>query len=425
MSTHVKIVFASTVFERDMIRSAVLTEEFHPLSLTVPVSYLEVELFSEDARFSIIDPSGDFTLLQHRQPLTVIAVIDGTETFVGRYYLDTWENLTDNLIKLTCVDELGLLDTLTYRGGIWLEPITMGALLAQMFTGLNVDYEIDPDLETVPLTGWIPICSYREALQQIAFAAGAYILCARQNGVIKFGRIDATGAVTRGIVCGVPRAGQSRLWKKRFRPSQWGGVEPVYDITHGDQSVDQKISLRPHVTGVELSMHDITVGTAKRKLFEGVLSAGTHEIQFSQPMHTLSVTGDATIVESGANYAILDVASEGTFLLEGLVYNDSITKIGVYAPVGEGVKKNILTISEASLVNSSNGPAIAQRVFDYYQKRHQQEVKLIRPRAFIGSEVLVETLYGRKISGMIEKMVTDLAGGYVGKTTIVGTPVAA
>ena len=301
----------------------------------------------------------------------------------------------------------------------------MGALLAQMFTGLNVDYEIDPDLETVPLTGWIPICRYREALQQIAFAAGAYILCARQNGVIKFGRIDATGAVTRGIVCGVPRAGQSRLWKKRFRPSQWSGVEPVYDITHGDQSVDQKISLRPYVTGVELSMHDITVGTAKRKLFEGVLSAGTHEIQFSQPMHTLSVTGAATIVESGANYAILDVASEDTILLEGLVYNDSITKIGVYAPVGEGVKKNILTISEASLVNSSNGPAIAQRVFDYYQKRHQQEVKLIRPRAFIGSEVLVETLYGRKISGMIEKMVTDLAGGYVGKTTIVGTPVAA
>jgi len=426
MSTGARIILADTVFEKDMIRSASVTEEFQPLSLTVPISQLEVELFSDDTDFSIIDPSGDYSLLQYRQPMSVIEVIDGSERFIGRYYLDVWENLTDNLIKLVCMDEIGLLDTVTYRGGLWLEPITMGELLSQMFTGMDVDYEIDPDLETAPLTGWIPICTYREALQQICFAAGSYILCARQNGIIKFGRIDAIGAVTRGIYCGVPNAGRTRVWKKRFRQSQWGGVMPVYDIPNSQQSTDQKISLRTQVTGVEISMHDITLGDAKRKLFEGWLEPGTHEIRFSQPMHSVTVSGDAILLESpynSANYAGVFVLSPGNVLVEGLVYNDSITKYGVYMDSSEVVKANVLTISDASMVNSGNGPEIAQRVFDYYQRRHVQDVKLIRPSAYIGSEVLADTLYGRKINGVIEKMTTDLTGGYVGKTTIVGVPV--
>ena len=48
-----------------------------------------------------------------------------------------------------------------------------------------------------------------------------------------------------------------------------------------------------------------------------------------------------------------------------------------------------------------------------------------RTRKLLLNQRELDTLYGRKISGMIEKMVTDLAGGYVGKTTIIGTPVAA
>lgn len=422
MATYPKVIFSSTTFSKEDIRTATLTEEFQPLSLTVPVGELELYLYSDDAQFSIIDPSGDFELLQYRQPLVLFEHIDGVDKFIGMYYLDTWENVSDNLIRLNCIDELGLLDTLTYRGGMWLTPVTVDTLISQIFSSLAIDYEIDPDLAAVKLTGWIPVSTYREALQQIAFASGGYILCARQNGFIKFGRAEATGAVTRGIVCGVPSTGESRLWKKRFRPSQWSGVMPVYNITNAEQSVNQRLSLRTQVTGVEISMHDITEGTAKRKLFEGILSIGTYEIRFSQPMHTLSIVG-ATITSSGANYAVLAVETEGSVLLEGLVYNDSITKYGVYLEDITGIKENILTITEGSLVNSTNGATIAQRVFDYYQKRHVQDVKLIRPSSYVSTEVLVDTLYQKQISGIVEKMVIDLTGGFTAKTTIVGEPV--
>jgi hypothetical protein len=89
----------------------------------------------------------------------------------------------------------------------------------------------------------------------------------------------------------------------------------------------------------------------------------------------------------------------------------------------DGVKENIIQIPDVSMVNSSNGQAIAQRVYDYYQIRHVQEVKLIRPTSYIGAEVKIATLYNREIQGFIEKMTIDLAGGFHGQTTIVGDPV--
>jgi hypothetical protein len=424
MATYPIVTFATTTFQKEDIRSASVTEEFSPLSITVPVSQLELELFSEDNTFSIINPSGDFALLQHRTPLSLVENVDGAGVFIGKYYLDTWENLTDNLIKLNCMDEIGLLGTLNYRGGLWETPITAGALLTEIFADLTVGYEVDPDLALVTLTGWIPICTYREALQQIMFAAGGYILAARQNGFIKFGRADASGAVTRGIRTGVPRTGQSRVYQKRWRVSQWSGVMPVYTIPDSEQAVTRKVNLRTQVTGVEISMHDISKSTARKQLFSGTLDAGTYEIQFSQPMWDLTITAGTTIYTSGANYAILTVAADATSVtLEGAVYNDSVTSYRVDMANPDGVKENIIQIPDGSMVNSSNGQAIAQRVYDYYQIRHVQEVKLIRPTSYIGAEVKIATLYNREIQGFIEKMTIDLAGGFHGQTTIVGDPV--
>jgi hypothetical protein len=190
-------------------------------------------------------------------------------------------------------------------------------------------------------------------------------------------------------------------------------------ITEAEQSMGTAVNLRTQVTGVELSMHDIVEGTGTRKLFEGTLAEGEHEINFSQPMHDLSVTG-ATITESGANYAILNVASEGTVTLTGQVYIDTVTIAGVYMSLDSDVKTNILKITDASLVNSNNGATIAQSVYDYYQERHVIKPKLYAPTVKPGSSVLVDTLYSRQISGIVEKMDVDLAGGFIAKTTIVG-----
>lgn len=454
MPTYPKIVFGDVVIERDAIQSATVTEEFSPLSITLPIGRLDVQLFSEDSDFAIVNPSGKYETLVHRHPVAVYEMVDGRQVYIGQYYLEDWDNADDNIIKLSFMDEIGLIDSLTYKGGMWLTPISVGDLFQAIFVGLDTQYECDPDLAEVELTGWIPICSYREAIQQVAFASGAYVLAARQNGYLKFGKLEpavsvrrgircgvpntgqtrvykkrwrkmewfvfaSSNAVTRGICCGVPNAGQTRVYKKRWRESQWDKLEPVITIPAEEQGITRGLGLRPQVTGVEVTFHDIVAGDGTKTLYEGELAAGTHEITFGQPMHTLSVTG-ATITESGANYAIISVASAGAVSLMGKVYEDTETVHGMYMSLPITVKENVLQVTDATLVNSTNGDVLVRRLYDYYQQRYVQKLKLFAPTIKPGGSVILDTLYGRSLKGVVEKMNSDLAGGFIVQTEVVG-----
>ena len=156
------------------------------------------------------------------------------------------------------------------------------------------------------------------------------------------------------------------------------------------------------------------------ELINQAMSAGTHEIHFQQPMHDLSISG-ATITESGANYAILDVGSPGTVVLTGLVYVSSEPVFGNYLPAVAGRKDNLIRIEDATLVNSGNGAQVCEAVFNYYQQRYLQAMMLFAPSVVgVGSTVDAETLYGNRLFGVVERMETDLFGGFRADTDVIG-----
>lgn len=454
MSVSPLIMFGDVTFDQKDIQSFTLTEDFSPFSITVPIGELDLVIHSTNLDFSIVNPSGVFAPLLAREPVLAYVVVDGKKTLLGQYYLDTWDNPSDDQIHLVFIDNFGLLDSQEFLGGIWLTPTTVGALLADVFRGLGVGYEVDPDLAAATLTGWIPIGSYREAIQQICFAAGAYAVCARQNGFIKFGRLEpavsktsgircgvgqtGTGRmrqlkwrrtqwfvfatslnVTRGVVSGVANAGQSRIWQKHWRPSQWGQLDPTIFISDEEQLFSRKLTLRQRVTGVEVTQHDIVTGDGSQNLYEGELAVGQHLIRFAQPMHSLSVVG-ATVTFSGANHALLNVAEAGEVLLSGKVYEDVTSIVGIYDNLPAGTKENIIAVSDASLVNSANGRYVARRLFDYYQERYMQQATLIEPKTKPGGVVIIDTLYGRQLTGVVEHLSIDVAGGYLADAEIIG-----
>lgn len=452
MSTTVKVVFSDVTFDGDTIRSASVTEEFSSLGITCPVTELTMELFSEDEAFSIINPTGDYESLMTRQPMAVYEVVDGVEQFIGQFYLDTWTSKSETVKSFQCIDVIGLMDKQDYRGGLYLTPTPVGEIIAAIFGDAGFDYTIDPDLALETVTGWIPICSHREALQQVLFAVGGYVLSARQP-VPKIGRLSQIAIATLGQRTGFAHADQSRVWSRRFRPSQvltytggyvvtrgvrsgvghtgqlrnsqrrwrpsqWEGIEGEVFITDADQS-RRKLNLRPQVTGVEVTGHDIVAGDGLRELFNGTLAVGTHEILFSQPMHTLTVSG-ATISESGANYAILTVATEGTVILSGSVYIDTRKTFTRGMSYNPNLRTNVIRITEATMVNSTNGDTIAQSIFDYYQQRYVQTCRLFSSNARVGRIVNAETLHSNTLFGVVEKSTTNLTGGFISDATIVG-----
>lgn len=453
--TYPRVVFGQdTEFIDEDFVTASLTEEFNPLSITLPVNMLEFSVYSEDVAFSVINPTGDFENFATQQPVAVYEIIDGSQVYLGQFYLEDWKNESENIKAFTCIDVLGILDKYTYLGGMWLTAVTVASLVADVLDPIGVGYDIDPDLGAVNLTGWLPIMTRREALQQIAFAAGAYVLSSRQDSII-LGRLTqvsqvvngvrtgvagsgqsrvwgmrfrgaqsnvftSSGYSTFGLIGGVGKTGQSRVWQRKFRPAQWENVQVAIDIPSEDQA-GQKVTLRPQVTGVEMVGHDIIQGTGSLELLNQTMPEGTHELHFSQPVHTLSISG-ATITESGANYAVIEVATGGTVVLTGLVYIVTDTLYGEYLPPSASRKDNIIKISEATLVNSGNGAEICRAVFDYYQQRYLQGFKLFAPGSGIrvGATVNLETLYSNILYGVIERMTTDLSGGMVASTEAVG-----
>lgn len=381
-----------TYFTNADIKSASVVEEINPLSIELSVDTLELSLFSSDAAFSIIAPTGDYSVLQNKQPLDVYEVVDNEQVYIGQFYLDEWENPSDNEIIFRAIDKIGVLDTVPYLGGIYITPVNVEDLISTMMTAISAPYELDPDLEGTEINGWIPVGSYRQALQQIAFAIGAYVTCSR-SGLVRIVKTVLASDV----------------------------VDFDYTITKAEKSIrDQSLTLKTLVTGVEVTAHNYIENADAVELYNGALGTGEHTITFDAPAHDLSISG-GTIVSSGANYAIVNVTVAGTVILSGEGYTDTRQVTGVYnGALDPNVPTNILSIDGGTLVNPSNVGEITQRVYDYYQQRYVQKVKLFAPTAAPGTSVLIDTLYNRQIGGVVEKMRINLTGGFTVQTEIVG-----
>jgi hypothetical protein len=380
------------VFEGTDVMKASLIEQVDPISAKLPNNTLELTIYSANSQFSMINPAGDYSALQYRQELAVYEKVGADTLYLGNYYLDDWESPSDKLILFKCVDLIGVLDTVPYYGGLWATgEITVSELLEDMFTAIDTPYDLDVELYDIPVVGWIPVTTYREALQQIAFMAGASVSCSR-SGVVQ-------------------------IYKSILASDTWTGE---YSITKAMKGMEQSLTLKVLVTGVEVTSHNYVENTTSTELYNGTLDAGTHTIVFNVPVHGLEITG-ASISTSGANYATIVVAESGVVVLSGLGYTDTSKVYGVYTTGLEAnVKTNVLTVSNATLVNESNVLTIANKVYNYYQQRYLQKIKMYAPIIEPGKSATVSTLYNQEILGTIEKMTTSLTGGFVSNVEITG-----
>lgn len=372
------------------IKEASAIEQLSLLSETLPANSCELQLYSNDSSFSIVNPIGYYARLTQRQPLSVYELVDNNPIFMGRYYLDEWKNASDTEIHFSCIDAIGLLDRIPFKGGLYpYEGIKLQYLIDSIMNVAGLSYELDTTLYDILVMGWIPICSCREALQQVAFAVGAYVDCSRSN-VVK---------IRKSVVL--------------------TGSEETIPITKAEKGQSSPLSMRELITSVEVTSHNYTEGTEAIQLFSGVLPAGLQEITFKEPVYSLSITG-ATILESGVNYADVMVSVSGAVTLTGKKYIDNQRLFVKSANASSVVTPNVLTIKNATLVNTYNGQAVTDRIFAYYQQRYLQKAKLFTPSIELGNVALVDSLNNAKIRGVVEKMTINLTGGFLADSDIVG-----
>lgn len=432
--TYPKIVLtlsdgANLTFDDMAIIEANILEELQPISATLPISTLNVTIFDADGDFSIYN---DDETLSERQIIDVYEVVNGFDHVIGRFYLDEWEIPDEKTLKLSGIDLIGILDTTSFDGRFWSSLTRLDVVLESVLGEANVSYELEGSLADTQVKGWIPPGSLREALQQICFAAGAAATTSRRKNLGVIG--VALPAVNN--------------WHE-------------FDIGVNDRFVDSKTSLKPLVTGIELVSHNYQKGEEQVTVFEDFLPAGNHKIVFEEPLYDVDVTGVGYIpVLLGTDDGDILVNADGDQLVAygEFVYGPNSVHLTVDPPGGdvkvtgfkwidsqqvfrfaetgisEFAKKNVLSISAATLVSNHNASAVLSRLRDYYRQRYVQTMTILptvgnkygehlygeakfswaTSALRVGKMVSIATLTaGVSLRAVFEKASIDLTGGFL------------
>lgn len=412
----IRMTIGSTVMEftGEQVIQANVVEEINVLGVELPASALEFKIMLYDESFSMF--SGDyFQQLKKRLPILVYEEIDLDNHFIGKFYLDEWKNTSEHEFEFRAVDLVGVLGLLDYDGNFWGTPTKVKDVFAQLLNPINVAYTLSPELENVEISGWIPPGNYREAVQQVCFAAGATVSTARSQYLV----------ITPVVI-----------------------PQFIYDLRIRDQDkmMQQAVKLESPITSIELVSHNYSQGANEETIFDEDLQAGSHKIVFEKPYYQISVNGpgyvpnvlvteggDTITTEGGdlleiggeytfgSNSLCLELSEPGHVTITGYPWVDSKRAFLFFEsglPLSEN--NNPIKIESATMVNISNAQIVLDRLRDYYRQRYTQEITLLPSIMRTGNVVKTGTLYKNSLLATILKMDMNLTGGFIAKTSIRG-----
>lgn len=229
--------------------------------------------------------------------------------------------------------------------------------------------------------------------------------------------------VVYGWVTGTEANGYSPIEFDAITTYEQSFVPAIYDrvIVGADKGTESPIDQKTLVTGVEVTAHNYTWdGASSVTLYKGTLGAGTYTIEFDEPHANFSAT-NATITFYGIDWITFTVATLAEVTITGREYVDSQTVFGIYTDsLPTGARENIIKITDVPFIHPTNAAEIAGRIYNYYQQRLIQKAKIFVPSDEVGDTVLIESQANRMISGIVERMETDLVGGFLSQVEIIG-----
>lgn len=340
------------VFKDDEIEDINCLMELSPLSEEVSINTMDYTIRSKS------EYAFEF---QKRQKQTLYF----DEAILGIFYLKDGEQLGAKRYSVETQDAVGILDNNQFMGGVY-DDALVSDILAGIMAGEGITYFLDDAYADATVSGYLPICTKRIALKQLAFAIGALVDTSYDRQLYIYPQqTEVTGEFTARDI----RLGLS--------------------VEHSDI-----------ITGIRLYAHSYTRGTESAELYKGVLD-GTTKIEFSEPYHSLSITG-GTLGNHGDNYACIS-GTGGEVVLTGLKYSHSMISL-----LKENLKitqnKNIAEVKEATLVTAANAQEVLGRVYGYYSNNESVSFRAAINDQELGNRVNVTTGFRGIMTGTITKL---------------------
>lgn len=376
------------IFAAKNIREAKILEEVDPISAELRINTLDFTVYDPSREFNILNQKGKYSLFQSRQEIRAREIVNGFSLDMGTFYLESKESQNEVEISFHAVDGLGIIDKTNFLKGKIYNNVTAESIIDEIMKSADWEkYEISDELKSVRLSGYIGICSHREALQQVAFALRALVDCSRTNLI--------------------------RIYRQNTSA----------DIKIKDDRIfldGEKVTAKEYISRVEITTHQYIHSMERKNLFDGLLPTGFNEVTFQKPSENLSASA-GEIVESGVNYAIIKMIDPGECKITGNEYLDmQSTFVRSTEKVQTNEVEKVISVKDATLVSNSNVYLLAERLFDYYSLRRSLSIRYVLESEHTGRWVSVKSQYGMFINGGIESQEIDLAGGFLSSAFITG-----
>jgi len=399
-------------FSRQEIISANVIDEIDAIGIAMPVSTLTFKVSRSANTLSMFDGTL-YARLAERLPVFCYEYIDAVNHLVGKFYLDTWKNVSATEVEFTAIDVIGILADTDFDGIFWSAETSLYTALSQILDPINILFSIDNSLTATTVSGWIPPGTYRDALQQICFAVGA-MASTSQSEVLRI----------------LPAAIPALLYSNKINTKQ---------------AKQLSIELSAIVARIELVSHNYTQSLVTEVIFDQLLPAGEHKIIFEKPYYNIVIDGlgytqvvlatqngdyvgtqNGDYLEAGGEYnfgtnsVYIYLSASATITITGTLWIDSKRSFIFNEDILNTKNKITLNIADATLINSTRGQATLDRLRDYYRQRYIQKVLLLPSTIKTGDIVLSDTLEEKKILAIVKNMSLNLAGGFLSTVELRG-----
>ena len=370
------ILFGNEYIWDEEIIEATVQESLDEKMQRLESNQATIKLGNIDNTYNKYNPNNKLQYFQEGQIIQVFNTAElstGLEQVpLGQFYLTSWGSPTEYTVEFKGNDLLYKLNDLYYYSKMYTNA-TVKTIVDDLLStySLTVDYVVDDSIKDVQLTGYIPIISYREALQHIAFAGGGVCYVDR-NGVLQIKRLDNTTAVVDTI-----------------------------DYTKKAPSQDTQAERYNSVT---VSYYSYNAGTSQ-ELFRGTVS-GTQILTFGQPATDISVSGTYTSYTTYANCIVITGAS-GEIVVTGKPYKISEQPITAYISqdTSVGITKKNMPVNSVFLIGTQTTASnVATWLLNCLQSDITNEFKwLSNPAIELGDYVTLQVAENQTKKSLVHK----------------------
>lgn len=300
-----------------------------------------------------------------QQNTPIVQYRDGSQTAI--WYLQSIDRIGADVYKLNGISSLGRLTQRTHYGGIY-NGVQAQTIIAEIMG--DMPYYVDNVFKTVLVYGWLPIATARDNLQQLLFALNANVTT-DANGTLRIENLPTATAATVA----------------------------ASDIFQSNANVKYNTP----ITEVVVLEHQYVAGSDTQQLFDGA-ATGNQTVTFNEPMSGLTASAGLTIVESGANYAVVS----GTGTLTGTPYIHMTREVS--KAVSTADIDNIVRVENATLVGITASADVVNRLAAYYACRNVINVAVAAAFLNVGDTASVYDPFDQIMrSAVIEKCQVGLS----------------